>query len=759
MKQRCTMKQVAGRALPAIVLGAGIFCPPAFGASPSNDPFTPEQRAYWAFQKVVRPDVPGPAGAFPNPIDAFIAARLEEKGLTPAPRADKIALIRRASFDLIGLPPTPDEVEAFLNEDSPEAFARVVDRLLESPHYGERWARHWLDLARYADSEGFKTDETRPNAWRYRDYLVGAFNDDKPFDRFVREQIAGDELWPDDTSARIATAFNRHYPDETNQWNLWLRRQEILHDMTDTVGAVFLGLTFGCAKCHDHKFDPILQADYYRLQAFFAHSEANDNISLWPDWEIARYKQKLAVWEEKTAEIREEIETIIGPKRKEILDDRFARFYPAIREQLSKPPEERSPYERQMYSKFRWQMQFLSRDESVAEQLDEDQQECYRTLKKELSEFDGLHPGEPALGVGIHDLGKEAPPTHVLGVGSYAAPKEEVQPGFLSILDPAAANYEPPAGLESTGRRTALARWLAAPENPLTARVMVNRLWHFHFGRGIVATPSDFGMMGERPTHPELLDWMADEFVRRGWSIKQMHRTMMTSETYQQSSAHRAEAKAKDPFNRLLWRFRPQRLEGEVIRDSSLFVAGALNTEVGGPTVFPPLPRHMPEPRGGWQVSEDVADHRRRSIYIFVRRNARYPMLEVYDMPDTHQSCARRDVTTTAPQALSYLNSDQTMNWAQSFAGRLIEEAGGERAAQIDLAYRVAYSRSPDDWEKRSALTFLDRHSQIVAEREAKGEKLAAPAVMAENIKPAEAAALVDFCHAILNSNEFVFRY
>ena len=263
------MKQVAGWALPAIVVGAGIFFSPAFGASPSNDPFTQEQRAYWAFQKVVRPDVPGAAGAFSNPIDAFIAAKLEEKGLTPAPRADKITLIRRASFDLIGLPPTPDEVEAFLDDDSPEAFAGVVDRLLQSPHYGERWARHWLDLARYADSEGFKTDETRPNAWRYRDYLVGAFNDDKPFDRFVREQIAGDELWPDDTSARIATAFNRHYPDETNQWNLWLRRQEILHDMTDTVGAVFLGLTFGCAKCHDHKFDPILQADYYRLQAFF----------------------------------------------------------------------------------------------------------------------------------------------------------------------------------------------------------------------------------------------------------------------------------------------------------------------------------------------------------------------------------------------------------------------------------------------------------------------------------------------------------
>ena len=271
--------------------------------------------------------------------------------------------------------------------------------------------------------------------------------------------------------------------------------------------------------------------------------------------------------------------------------------------------------------------------------------------------------------------------------------------------------------------------------------------------------------MGERPTHPELLDWLTDEFVHSGWSMKKMHRLIMTSETYQQSSDFREASNEKDPFNRLLWRYPPRRLEGEVIRDSALKVAGLLNPAIGGKSVFPPLPRHMPEPRGGWEMSEDAADQNRRSVYVFVRRNARYPMLQVYDMPDTHATCARREVTMTAPQALAYLNSDQTMSWAQSFAGRVVDEAGSDRNAQIERAYRIAYSRSPDGWEKDSSLTFLDRHAKIIADREAEeapdGEpaKLALPTVMAENLKPAQAAALVDFCHSILNSNEFVFRY
>ena len=746
----------------AMSLAVGAPPSPTPATAPSNDSFSQSQREYWAFQEVTRPRAPATKQ---HPVDSFVAAKLAEKGIEIAPRADKITLIRRASLDLIGLPPTPEEVEAFLNDGSPTAFETVIGRLLASQHYGERWARHWLDLARYAESEGFKSDETRPNAWRYRDYIIKAFNEDKPYDRFVREQIAGDELWPEDPWAQVATGFNRNYPDETNAANLWLRRQEILQDMTDVVGQTFLGMTYGCAKCHDHKFDPILQADYYRLQAFFANSKANDNIVMWPEDKVAEHKRKLSAWEDATREIRDEMEVMLKPKREAIIEEQLVRYHPDIREQLLRPKEEQTPFERQMYAKFRWQMEFVTREKSLTAKFNDEEKERYAALQQELESFKHLHPGEIAVGAGIYDLGKQAPATHILSVANYAAPGEEVQPGFLSILDPAPAKFAPPEGLNSTGRRTALANWLASPENPLTGRVMVNRIWQHHFGRGIVATPSDFGLMGERPTHPELLDWLTDEFVAGGWSMKQMHRLIMTSETYQQSSDFRETSNQKDPFNRLLWRYPPQRLEGEVIRDSALKVAGLLNPAIGGKSVFPPLPRNMPEPRGGWELSEDPADQNRRSIYVFVRRNARYPMLQVYDMPDTHASCARREVTTTAPQALAYLNSEQTMNWAQSFAGIVIDEAGADRGAQIERAYRIAYSRAPDGWEKDAGLTFLDRHAQIIAEREARGvkdeeaAKLALPTVMAENLKPAQAAALVDFCHSILNSNEFVFRY
>ena len=428
-------------AVCALSISLAVGAPPAPNTGPSHDPFTQSQRDYWAFQKVIRPEVPE---AKQHPIDSLVAAKLVEKGLEMAPRADKITLIRRAYFDLIGLPPTPEEVEAFLNDDSPKAFETVIDRLLDSPHYGERWARHWLDLARYAESEGFKSDETRPNAWRYRDYVINAFNEDKPYDRFVREQIAGDELWPDDHWARVATAFNRNYPDETNAANLWLRRQEILQDITDVVGQTFLGMTYGCAKCHDHKFDPILQADYYRLQAFFANSKANDNIVMWEEDKVAEHGKKLAAWEESTQGIRDEMESMVAPKRKAIIEERFYRYHPDIQEQLKRPKEEQTPFERQMYAKFRWQMEFVTREKSLVAKLSDKEKERYEALRQELKSFEQMHPGEIPVGVGMRDLGKQAPPTHILTVANYAAPGEEVQPGFLSILDPAPAKYAPP---------------------------------------------------------------------------------------------------------------------------------------------------------------------------------------------------------------------------------------------------------------------------------------------------------------------------
>ena len=741
-------------------LGCGLAFAGLAAAATSEDPsqasrFTQQQRSHWAFQPISASAVPDGSGS--HPIDAFVSARLRGKGLVLAPKAARTALIRRATFDLHGLPPTPEEVQAFLADESPRAFAKVVDRLLASPRYGERWARHWLDLARYAESEGFKSDETRPNAWRYRDYVIDSFNRDKPYDRFVQEQIAGDELWPDSPEARIATGFNRHYPDESNAAVLMQRRQEVLLDITDTVGSVFMGLTYGCAKCHDHKFDPILQADYYRLQAFFANVTPDDEIQLLSEAERAERSRREAAWREATREIRAEIDGLLERKRAEAFETQVNRRAPATQAAFGKPAAERTMYERLLFQQHMWQMRYHN-DERLANSLKDEAKERYGQLQEDLAKFDSLKPPELPVGSGIRELGAQPPPTHVLSLANYAAPLEEVQPGHLTLLDPRPAAYSPALGGRSSGRRTELARWLTAPDNPLTARVMANRLWHYHFGQGIVRTPSDFGLMGERPTHPGLLDWLAAEFARQRWSLKAMHRLIMTSATYQQESARREGAAEADPLNRLLWRFPPQRLEGEVIRDSMLAVAGRLNGRVGGPSVFPALPAGAAEPRGGWDPPEQQYRQDRRSVYVFVRRNARYPMLESFDLPDTHESCARRATTTTAPQALALLNSEHTLGWAQGLAGRVLAEAGLDRNGQIRTAFRLAYSREPDAWEKDTVLTFLDTQESIVAERAAAGEALRLPPAMPASMSRAEGAAMVDFCHMLLNSNEFVYR-
>ncbi len=742
-----------------VLVAAAAALAPAKAAAPAKAPaelpFTDHQQSHWAFLPVAEPAVPGTGHA--NPIDAFVASELAANGIRPGPEADKVTLIRRATFDLHGLPPTSQAVSEFLADDSPDAFAKLVDRLLASPRYGERWARHWLDLARFAESEGFKADETRPNAWRYRDYVIESLNNDKPYDRFVQEQIAGDELWPESPAARIATGFNRHYPDETNAAILVQRRQEILLDITDTVGSVFLGLTYGCAKCHDHKFDPILQADYYRLQAFFTNITPDDEVHLLSEEERAAHSRRLAEWQEATREIRSQMDEILDQKRKDVFETQVNRRAPETQAAFAKPDFERSMYERLLFQQHMWQMRYHN-DERLANSLKGEVRERYLALQAELAGFDHLKPPELPIGMGIKELGADAPKTHILSFANYAAPKDEVEPGFLTLLAPGPASYAPARDGRSSGRRTALARWLTDPENPLPARVMANRLWHYHFGEGIVRTPSDLGLMGERPTHPELLDWLAAEFVRGGWSLKHMHRLMMTSATYRRDSDHREEAAERDPFNKLLWRFPPQRLEGEVIRDSMLAVAGRLNTEVGGPSAYPALPHGAAAPRGGWDVPEARHAQDRRSVYVFVRRNSRYPMLESFDMPDTHESCSRRSTTTTAPQALALLNSEHTLGWAQGMAGRVLERAGADRGRQVEAGFRLAYARTPDSWEKDTVLTFLDTQREIVAERAAAGQGLLLPDFYPELMSEVEAAAVVDFCHMLLNSNEFVYR-
>jgi len=728
-------------------------------ASVQGKPFTKQDREYWALQPVRRPDIPKVENTawLRNPIDAFILKRLEDKGIQPAAEADRTTLIRRVTFDLTGLPPAPEDVRAFLADTAAGAYERLVDRLLASPAYGERWARHWLDVARYAESDGFRADEYRPNIWRYRDYVVRSLNEDKSYDRFVKEQIAGDELWPDDPQARIATAFSRHYPEEWNARDLEQRRQETLQDITDAVGSAFMGLTFGCAKCHDHKFDPILHRDYYRLQAFFANTANDDSIPLWSKQKRIEEHLKSEEWDRATRGIRDEMAALLQEARQAVTEDEFFKFPDQIKAAVAKSPEQRSPFEQQMAHRAR-----IITEPSLPlslPRLKGAKKKRYDELQAKLATFNNLYSAQEPIGAGMRDLGPHAPATRILEVGNYARPLEEVEPGFLTILDPAPAKIDPPAGLQSTGRRTALANWLTGPENPLTARVMMNRLWDHHFGVGIVATPGDFGRMGQRPTHPELLDWLSDEFVHNGWSLKRMHRLMVTSSAYRQSSLHREDAKQRDPLNRLLWRFRPQRLEAEAIRDSALYVSGLLNPAIGGPSVTPPLPPGMPPPAGGWELSRDPADNHRRSLYISVRRTASYPMLGAFDMPDSNESCSRRTQTVTAPQALTLLNAEQSLEWSQAFAGRVIERAGDNLSKQIEEAFYLAYSRRPDPWEQDRIMTFVNRQRGLLSERQAKGETLALPTTVTAGMQAPEAAALVDLCLTLINSNEFVYRF
>jgi cytochrome c553 len=698
--------------------------------------FTYQQRNYWAFQKVTKPAVPAVSAR--NPIDAFVLAKLTAQHIKPNPPADKITLLRRAYFDLIGLPPSPEEAQAFLADNSPQAFEKVVDRLLASPQYGERWGRHWLDLARYADSAGFKADETRPNVWRYRDYVIQSFNEDKPYDRFVKEQLAGDELYPNDPEARIATGFDRLWPDESNLANPILRRQEILNDITDTVGGVFMGMTYGCARCHDHKFDPILQKDYYRLQAFFANIRNDDRATLLTGDNAAAYQQQRTAWENQTSDIRAKMDELLASVRNERLKEDIGMFPKEAQEAVFTPAEQRTPMQWQMYYR---SASRLPSNRELERALKGDAKQRYADLQKELAQFDKLKPADPPVAEAMLDASGNAPPEYILSKGIWDAPLDEVQPGFLSILDPSPAKIVPPEGLNSTGRRSALANWLTDPKNPLTARVMVNRIWQDHFGNGIVRSSSDFGIMGERPTDPQLLDYLATTFVENGWSMKKMHRLIMLSSTYQQSSGYQAEAAKVDPDNKLLWRFDRRRLEGEVIRDSMLMAAGQLNLKMGGPGVFPPIPEGISNGSKylSWKPETDPAEADRRSVYVFVKRNLRYPMFEAYDFPDTSESCPRRYATVSPTQPLVGMNDGLVREWSRELASRVLNDAGLSPEQQVERAFRIVFTRAPKNEERQAILDFLNQQTV----------ETSAPT--------ARTAAFVDFCQALLNSNEFLY--
>jgi hypothetical protein len=708
----------------------------------------------YGYRPLTRPAVPAirnPQSEIRNPIDAFLLAKLAEKGLTFAPEAPRAVLLRRLTYDLHGLPPTPEEIDAFERDTAPDAYEKVVDRLLDSPRYGERWATFWLDLVRYAESDGFKADDPRPTAWRYRDYVIQSLNADKPYDRFVREQLAGDELYPNDPAARIATGYLRHYPDEYNAVNLEQRRYEILTDITDTTGSVFLGLTVGCARCHDHKFDPISQEDYFRLQAFFA--------AMWPvdvpavdQAKVEAYEKKRHAWEAETAELRHEMARLEEPARKSFMAKRRFRFPPEYQAILDIPEEQRTPLQKQIAAMALKQID--APEAEVVKSMKADVKDKWESLHKQMLERARPAPPPPPSALGMTDL-PQAPPTFRLKRGDWRKPGDEVAPGFLSAIDDREADVKPTG--HTLGRRAALAEWLTKPDHPLTGRVMVNRLWQHHFSRGIVATPSDFGVQGDPPTHPELLDWLACEFAARGWGLKAMHRLMVTSQAYRQSSTPTPEALAQDPSNRLFSRMNRRRLEGEALRDSLLQAAGELNvTTVGGPSVYPELPSELKSSAKNWPVSKDAAERYRRSVYVGVRRNLRYPIFTAFDAPDASETCARRFTTTTAPQSLLLLNDNLIIDTGRTFAVRVLRDAGPDPTALIDHAFRLAVGRIPSGEERQDLRSFLDRQTALCRDL-LRGPKPPTPPAAPAGTDPALALATADLCHALFNLNEFLY--
>jgi hypothetical protein len=699
-------------------------------------------------------------------VDAFILARLERAGLHPAPPADRTTLLRRVTFDLTGLPPAPAEIDAFLADSRPDAFAHVVDRLLASPHYGERWAQHWLDVVRYAESNGYEADGERPHAWRYRDYVIRAFNDDLPWDRFITEQLAGDLLARgkeprECADLLIASGFNRCGPVHLVGGNTdaAVNRQEVLTEMTNAVGSAFLGLTMGCARCHDHKFDPLSIRDYYRLQAFFAAAQPKEVDLATPD-ERAAHDQLVNDLNARLSPLRKQVSDLEAPYRDRLTAAKKAALEPKYREALALELKDRTPQQVELVNQAQTLLK-LTWDEIVAA-LSPADRERRAALRSQIHALEAQLPPQEAHAWTIAEV-KPAPPTFVLKRGDTKKKDGQVEPAFPRILTTSARSAsEGPDQTSSPLDRLALAHWLTQPDHPLTARVLVNRVWQHHFGRGLVSTPNDFGVRGQPPSHPELLDWLSGELVAHSWSMKHLHRLLLLSNSYQQSS--RVPSSAADPDNRLLGRMNRQRLESETLRDAMLAVTGSLTSTLGGPMVRVPLEPEVyelifteGEPDGLWQATLDPRAHRRRSIYLFAKRNVRLPLLEAFDQPDTLTSCPVRPVSTFSPQALILLNGPFIQEQSKAFAARLLREAGPEPAQQVALAYRLALGRLPSDTEQQMAGTFLASQTELLRDRLRSRLAVRLPAEVPAEIDPAAAAALTDFCQALLNRNEFVY--
>lgn len=709
-----------------------------------------------------------------TPIDQFVLAQLESKGIAPSPEADRATFIRRATLDAWGLLPTPEQTREFVRDRSPDAYEKLVDRLLASHHFGERQARRWLDLARYADSAGFQNDNTRANNWRYRDYVVAAFNADKPFDRFVKEQLAGDELWPDSQEAHIATGFLAGYPDNSNSRDLVQRKYQIETDMTDLVGETFLAATVGCARCHNHKADKVSQKEYFQFQAFFANTSFDEKAKLSEKSAFdTTYDTAQAAYRSAIQPIRDRQKAILDTVRTTAVQYHKERYLTDSREAIFKPESAWTALDRWVNFRLKsvssdadvvayLKLSATDRGSEIFDATNVDKWAEYEKLTAELKKFDAQKPaGGSEFLTTATELGHaDAPPTFVRFGGVHERPTDEVQPGFPALW----AGEEKPQitpGANSSGRRTALANWIASPGNPLTARVYVNRVWSQYFEKGIVASVSDFGRAGRKPTHPELLDYLAADFVAKGWSVKALQRQILLSNVYRQASAQRDDLLKTDPDNSLLAVFPRKRLEAEEIRDALLYASGQLVDEVGGPAVFPPVPGNF-SAGNLWDVSKNDRDHRRRSLYTFVRRSVPYPLTQNFDPANPSAPHHKRDVTTTPLQALTLFNSDIVVGWSQALAGRVISEAGGNETEQLNRLYQILFSRDPTRAERTALKDFLDTEEHLVRSKTTNGKfEVAVPTGVSTTaaIDPIRAAAFVDLVHTVANSSDFAYRF
>jgi len=691
-------------------------------------PISNDERNWWAFQKATRPDAP--AGK-QNPIDGFLAASLEKNGLQQSPEADKRTLVRRIYLDVIGLPPSPRQVRAFLSDDAPDAWERLVEDLLASPHYGERWGRHWLDLVHYADSGGYERDFDWPTMWRYRDYVVNAFNSDKRFDDFIREQIAGDEIASNSAEAHIATGYLRMVMD--NNVKDERTRMDELDDNVATTAQTFLGMTVQCARCHNHKFDPIPQKDYYQMQAVFFSTVGVDYPLVSPR-AVAEHKAENEAVSGRQKPLKNRIAELEKHHRDALFELKLDSLPGYYRQAWETPADKRDEGQRLNARQVQSLFNQIKIEDILARMTDAEKSER-AGLEVQIKTLNAERPAPYPTARTISEEGRDALPSYFLHRGDPGSKGSLMGGGVLTVAT--TGNFTIPAAPESastTGRREHFANWIASGDNPLTSRVMVNRIWQHHFGEGIARSPSNFGKTGELPSHPDLLDWLAVEFVESGWSVKHMHRLMLKSDAYKMASRDIPANLKKDGNNRYFWRQSRNRLEAEAIRDQILSAAGTLNLSSGGPAIRPYIDPTL------FQSSTDRTwpgkaigdpDTWRRSLYVFSKRSIRYPMFEAFDQPDMVTSCSLRTRSTVAPQALLLMNNAEVLLQAKYFAQRVMIEAGHDTEARIDHAFEIALARPPSATEKQQALEFVTSST----------------------------TGLVDLCQTLFNLNEFVYLH